>query len=298
VKASIHFLENIDLSKFSSWKVGGKAAYFFQPQTLVELVQAQKQAQQENLRMTILGGGSNVLISDAGVSGLVLNLSKLAGIEILDEMEFLEFWALSGTRKSSVLKLFLQHKLCAALFLAGIPGQISGGVVMNAGVSEKILPCDFSGITEGVEVLRPDGTLDYIRRDKLNWDYRHCEGWRPGIITRVRIKVPLKKDDLIPEKVKASNQMRLQKQPLEWPSCGSVFRNPLPLHAAKLIELSGLKGRREGNAQISNKHSNFIVNLGGAKTSEIKSLIDLCISEVQKHHGVLLKTEVVFLGDF
>jgi len=256
--------KNINLASHSSWLVGGKADFFCEPKNIDELINTQKICQLNKTPLTILGGGTNVLISDKGVRGVVISLSRLTGIEILEDKEKLKFWALTGTAKSELLKIFLKYKLDPAAFLGGLPGQVGGGVVMNAGVGEKLTPREFHEITEAIEVLKPNGTLEILDAKKLKWGYRHCQGWQPGIITRVKIAWRNISNPDILNVVRTLNQTRLQKQPLEYPSCGSVFRNPLPLHSGKLIEDLGLKGREIGGAQISMKHANFIVNKGGA----------------------------------
>ena len=255
-----------------------------------------KWAAKNHHNVTVIGGGTNVLVSDRGIGGLVVSLSKFSGIEIVDDKENLKFWTLAGTPKSEILKLFLKHKLDPALFLAGLPGQVGGGVVMNAGVSEKLKPREFHEITEAIEVLRPDGQTNLINSAQLNWSYRHCEGWRPGVISRVLLSWPKVENPKVLEEVKKLNQGRLKKQPLELPSCGSVFRNPLPRHAGQLIEEVGLKGHQIGGAQISLKHANFIVNLGSAKAADVKALMELCVQRVKEKTGIDLQSEVVWLG--
>jgi UDP-N-acetylmuramate dehydrogenase len=288
--------KNVSLAQHSSWLVGGPAEYFYEPKNVSELAAALKVA--GKIPITILGGGTNVLISDKGVRGLVISLSRLTGIEILEDKEHLKLWALAGTAKSELLKVLLKYKLDPAAFLAGLPGQVGGGVVMNAGVGEKLTPREFHEITESVEVLRPNGELKIIDAKNLQWDYRHCEGWRPGIITRVKFSWPNKPNSEILNVVRTLNQTRLHKQPLESPNCGSVFRNPLPQHSGKLIEDLGLKGHTIGGAQISMKHANFIINKGGATSKDIKALMDLCVAQVKEKYGIDLQSEVVWIGEF
>ena len=307
--------KNVKLARYSSWLVGGSADLFIEPVDLKSLAEIFSAANATQTPVSILGGGTNVLISDQGVRGLVISLRRLTGIS-LDKTEVqsqatvtaaaaggstasptLTFWALAGTPKSEILKYFLKVKSSAALFLAGLPGQVGGGVVMNAGVSEKLTPREFCEIIEAVEVLRPDGTLEIIDSQKIKWGYRHCEGWRPGIITRVKISYPDHPDEKILQEVKKLNQLRLQKQPLELPSCGSVFVNPPGLSAGRLIEEAGLKGRQVGGAQISVKHGNFIVNKGEATAGDIQALMDICVQTVREKFKIDLRSEVIWLGE-
>jgi UDP-N-acetylmuramate dehydrogenase len=288
--------KNIKLAPYTSWLIGGDAEFFAEPESVEALKKEIIEAGTNKTPITILGGGTNVLISDDGIKGLVISLKKLSGVEILSKEGFLNFWALGGTTKSELLKTFLKHKLAPAKMLAGLPGQVGGGVVMNAGVSEKLEPREFVEIVEAIEVLRPDGKLEILESKNLKWDYRHCEGWKPGIITRVKFLWPMRPDDKIIPEVKALNLLRLKKQPLEWPSCGSVFRNPLPESAGNLIERAGLKGHSYGGAQISEKHANFIINRGNAKATDIEALMKLCVEEVKKRFSISLRSEVIFLN--
>jgi UDP-N-acetylmuramate dehydrogenase len=321
-------LKNIPLASHTSWLIGGNAEYFAQPETLEELVRIQSWAQKSGVKQFILGGGTNILVPDEGLSGLVILLSKLkqdsatlgAEASPFTENEKIKFWISASAPKSELLKIFLRLKLAPACFLAGLPGQVGGGVVMNAGVSESLRPREFCEIVEAVEVLRPGGNLEIINGSALKWSYRHCDGWAPGVITRVKIAWENKPSIDLIAKVKELNQKRLDKQPLEWPSCGSVFRNPKasddvhsteklaellagrikipqePLKSAgALIEACGLKGKSIGGAQISEKHANFIINKGGAKAADVKALIKLCQEAVQVQFGITLQREVIYL---
>lgn len=317
----LSILKNIPLASHTSWLIGGNAEYFAQPETLEELVRIQSWAQKSGVRQFILGGGTNILVPDEGLPGLVILLSKLkqdsatlgAEASPFTENEKIKFWISASSPKSELLKIFLRLKLAPACFLAGLPGQVGGGVVMNAGVSESLQPREFCEIVEAVEVLRPGGNLEIINSSALKWSYRHCDGWAPGVITRVKIAWENKPSIDVIAKVKELNQKRLDKQPLEWPSCGSVFRNPKvgengqhqagrikiptePLKSAgALIEACGLKGKSIGGAQISEKHANFIINKGGAKAADVKALIKLCQEAVQAQFGITLQREVIYL---
>ena len=292
---------NVFLATFTSWLVGGPAEFFSRPQNLTELVEAQNWAQEKKVKITLLSGGSNVLISDAGIRGLVICLKDLSGAQSrLDqekgkEVFRIEAWA--GTKKSELLKIFLKHKLRPALFLAGIPGDVGGGVVMNAGVSEQISPCEFTEITEWIEVLRPDGQVERLTHDQMTWSYRHLVGWEPGIVVRVGLVCDHREDPDILDQVKAANKVRLSRQPLDMPSCGSVFVNPPGRKAAQLIDSCGLKGYTVGQAQVSLKHANFIVNLGHCTASDIKAVISHVQKIVFEKTAVQLQTEVVRLGE-
>jgi UDP-N-acetylmuramate dehydrogenase len=288
--------KNIPLAPWTSWLVGGPAEFFALPTTVAEIVEAQQWARNQKVPVTVLGGGSNVLISDEGIEGLTICLKKLSGIEISRQDGQFKITALGGTSKSELLKAFLKAKLAPALFLAGLPGDVGGGVVMNAGVSENFQPREFVEIVEWIEVLRPNGTFERVNAQSMQWRYRHCEGWQPGIITRVGISWPDKEDASILEQVKSANKARLSKQPLDMPSCGSVFVNPVGHKAAQLIDSSGLKGFSVGGAQVSMKHANFIVNTGRATAKDIWQVIGHVRQTVLEQKNVALITEVIRLG--
>ncbi|MBC7371866.1 MAG: UDP-N-acetylmuramate dehydrogenase [Bdellovibrionaceae bacterium] len=292
---------NIPLGKYTSWQVGGPAEFFCLPENLNDLQTAISHADAKNLKLTVFGGGSNVLIADKGVSGLVICLQKFSGTETKEENGRLHIIAWAGTPKSELLKIFLKNKLAPALFLGGIPGDVGGGVVMNAGVAENFLPREFVEITDWVEILRVgNGRFHTYRfsKDQIHWEYRHTNGWQPGFIIRVGMSWPIEPDATIIEKVRSANKIRLTKQPLDMPSCGSVFRNPEGHKAAQLIDGCGLKGYQVGDAQVSLKHANFIVNIGKAKASDIAAIIDHVRATVKKERGIDLHTEVVRIGDF
>ncbi len=289
------------------------------PESLEDLQKGLVWAQEQGVPVTFISGGTNILISDRGVRGLVISLRKMTGIEEEERggRLLLNVWA--GTSKSELLKSFLKRRVAPALFLAGLPGDVGGGVVMNAGVSESIVPREFCEIVDWIEVIsfghsgEPyqlgkgiliSSHVDVqnavrLNRDQLQWSYRRCGGWRPGVIVRVGCSWPLEADASILEKVKVANQRRLSLQPLEFPNCGSVFKNPSDRQrAGMLIDQCGLKGLRWGDAQISEKHANFIVNLGQAKAMDIYGLMEHARKRVKEKFGLELESEIVRVGDW
>lgn len=290
--------KDVLLAPLTSWQIGGPADYYCHPKNVTELKQAYEWAFENQIPVTLLGGGSNVLISDKGVRGLVISLRSLVGITVINEGQELELEVYAGTGKSEILKMFLKYKLPAALFLSGLPGDAGGGVVMNAGVSEDIQPKEFGEIVDWIEVLKPGGGIRRYNHNEINWEYRRCTGWQPGVVAKIGIKVPMIPDPDILSKVKQANKNRLLKQPLDMPSCGSVFKNPQNHKAAQLIDQCGLKGLQIGEAQVSLKHANFIVNLGKAKALDIWSLILKVQQTVKEKTQVDLHPEVVRLGEW
>ncbi len=286
--------KNVILAPFTSWNVGGAADEFVQPASIEELKAAVAHAEQNKLPITILGGGSNVLISDKGIRGLVICMRKLKGIEVVEDSKMFRLEAWAGTPKVQLLRSFMGKKLAPALFLAGLPGDVGGGVVMNAGVGETLKPREFCEIVEWVEILRGKDIIR-IPTEKIKWTYRHSEGWKPGIVVKVGISWPNEPEADLTEKVKTANRVRLSKQPLDMPSCGSVFKNPQGHKSGALIEACGLKGFSIGGAQVSPKHANFIVNTGSATAADVKAVIQHVQKTVKDQKAVDLQTEVLFL---
>jgi len=294
----LNLFKDISLKNYNTWLVGGHAEYFIQPQNIEELKEVTLFAEKNKMPITILGHGSNVLISESGVKGIVLCTRKLTQIKTEETKEKLILEVESGVLKSELLKIFLRYKLAPALFLAGIPGNVGGGIAMNAGVAEKFKPKEFVEIIDWVDVLHLDGKIQRFQRKDLKWSYRHCSGWQPGIIFRAGISWENCPDDSILVQVREANQIRLSKQPLDLPSCGSVFVNPANAKAAQLIDSCGLKGYTLGGAQVSMKHANFIVNTGKASAEEIDQVIRHVQNTVLKKTSIQLHTEVVRMGDW
>lgn len=295
---SLNVLQNVNLAQYTSWLIGGDAEHFCMPLAVDDLKQALKFAEQNKLKITILGGGSNVIISDKGVKGLTICLRKFSEIkfEIIDDRIHVD--CLAGTGKSELLKLFLKHQLAPALFLAGLPGDVGGGVVMNAGVAEMFQPREFMELVDSIEVMTLQGEIKTLQKSDLVIKYRHTEGWQPHIVIRAKISWPLQKDENVLQKVRDANKTRLSKQPLDMPSCGSVFKNPEGHKVAQLIDQCGLKGFRIGDAQVSLKHANFIVNLDKATATDTWNLILHVQKIVKEKTGVDIQTEVIRMGEW
>lgn len=298
---SLKIEKNISLKKFTSWNVGGEAEHYCSPDSVEQVKEALLYGYKNKLKVTILAGGTNVLISDEGVKGLVIHTHNLTGIEnvSINEKE-VTMEVLSGTPKAEVLKEFMKLRLRPAIFFAGLPGDMGGGVVMNAGVGHKISPKEFCEVVKSIEVLEctEEGKVKEkaFTKDEIEWSYRKSKNWQPGIITKVVVGWPNDPDDNILKEVRDGNKRRKSTQPLNMPSCGSVFKNPEGNHSGALIEQAGLKGKSVGGAQVSEKHANFIINTGSATASEIAELIQYVQNTVEEKYSVKLTNEVIYLG--
>lgn len=303
---NIRIEKNKDLKPFNSWHVGGAAEFFCQPTNVQELSQSLKWANTQSCGVCFLGDGTNVLISDTGVKGLVIHLKKLSGLKFFQEKGRLCLKALSGTPKAKVMQVFVRHRLEPALFLCGLPGLVGGGVVMNAGLggsggSDKSLSCrEFKDIVDGLGVMHLDGQQEWIKKGQVHWEYRHTKGWGTGVIFEVKMSWPLQPLPGFSDRLKAVALKRSQTQPLKSLSCGSVFKNPPQSQwgAGALIEKAGLKGASQGPACVSEKHANFIVNTAQAQARDIHQLIKQVQKKVQDRFGVFLQPEVRYLGQW
>ena len=308
--------KNISLKKWNTWKVGGCADFFYAPTTEAELLQSLKWAKESLLSVNVLGGGTNVLVSDEGVRGLTIHTIKLQTIRVWEEDNVFYVAALAGAAKADVMQIFLKHKLAPAIFLCGLPGAVAGGVVMNAGISvsslpeeslfpaassfpkkqeSSSLPREFRDIVKWVKILRGD-KLICIKGEDIIWEYRASKAWEPGVIYEVCMAWPKQTIDNIQSLIQQMALRRMRTQPLQSASSGSVFKNPKGDKAGRLIEECGLKGYRIGGAMVSKKHANFIVNTGEATAKDIHFLIQHIQQIVEEQKGILLEPEIKYLG--
>lgn len=293
----MEFQKQVALKSWTGWKVGGPAEFFCLPQNVEDLKSAWDFARQKNLPITVLSGGTNILVSDLGIQGLVIGLKKLHSLEVKEKENKIYLSALSGTPKYELFKIFTQYKLEPALFLCGLPGDVGGGVVMNAGVGGDTTPKEFCEIVDGVKVFSfLDGNLKFFKKEQLEWSYRSCKGWEEGMIYQVGFSWPIKPMDDFHLKLKKVNRKRTSSQPLSQFSCGSVFKNPPGEKSGRLIEQSGLKGCGIGQAEVSNKHANFIINKGEASAKDIHRLICRVREKVKQDSNIILETEIHYLG--
>ena len=291
--------ENISLKPYNSWKVGGEAKYFAQPANKDELSKVYSWALEKDIPIYVLGGGTNILVSDLGFDGLVIHTANMKNLSEVDASDsYIQFSAQSGASKSEVLKIFMKHKLDAAIFLTGLPGDVGGGVVMNAGVGTNTQPKEFNEIVEWIEVLKPN--LDFVRytHDQLNWQYRKSLNWQPGIITEVGFKYKNTPSADFMQKMREATKRRISTQPINKPSGGSTFKNPEGYTSGALIDGLGLKGYKIGGAEVSTKHANFLVTDETASANDLWELIRFIKVKVKEAHDIELHTEVQLIGQF
>ena len=286
--------KNVTLAGFTSMRVGGAAEYFISPRTTEELSEGLAWASKQQLPVTLIGAGSNLLISDSGLHGLVICTRHLRGMQF--DQESTQVTAAAGEPVARLAMLAAGYGWQGFEWAVGIPGTIGGLVVMNAGAQGG---CAADCITE-VQLVSLTGQSKLIHPQDLQFRYRHSALQDSDyIVTGATIKLQGGGDpQAIAADTEAKLKVRHSSQPYHLPNCGSVFRNPLPQFAAKLIQDAGLKGFQLGNAQVSELHANFIVNLGGAKASDIFSLIQHIQNVISDRYGILLETEVKMIGHF
>lgn len=285
-------LEEEPMKKHTTFRIGGPAEYLILPQTTEEIADVIKLCRQEEIPWYIVGNGSNLLVADEGVRGVVIQL--LRNFNQI-QVEGCQIRMQAGAQNAAVAKRALDASLTGFEFATGIPGTIGGAVVMNAGAYGG----EMKDILKEVTVLDPNGMIRTIPAEELELGYRTSIIARKGYVVLEAVIV-LKTGD--PKEIKAAmdelKEKRVTKQPLEYPSAGSTFKRPEGYFAGKLIMDAGLRGFSVGGAQISEKHCGFVINKGNATAKDVTELMDETKKIVMEKFGVALEPEVKRLGQF
>jgi UDP-N-acetylmuramate dehydrogenase len=275
------------LSSYTSFRIGGPADYYLEPADKEDVVNLINYMRRQNYPFIILGRGSNLLVSDEGVRCAVVNFEHgLNSVRYENEMVVVE----AGVTMARFVDFCIQRGLKGVEMLAGIPGTLGGAVIMNAGAYGG----EISDHLVDVEVLRGEKVITVSKADS-GFVYRRS-GFQNDIVLSARFALPSGKKEEIALVKKELLLKRNQSQPLNFPNSGSMFKNPPGTHAAKLIEQVGLKGTQSGQAMISDKHANFIVNLGGATANDVLELISRARKTVFEKLGINLELEVKLIG--
>ena len=277
--------KDISLSTLTTYKTGGIAKLVVYPNNINNLKQLLKLIHKHNIKYFILGKGSNTLFSDKEFNGVIIKLDKLNNFEIKETEIYVE----SGMILSKLVQASIKNELTGLEFAIGIPGTIGGAIYMNAGAYGSKM----SNIVKSVIVLDEKLQIEEIPLEKLKFDYRYSifQANKNLICVAANIKLEHGNHDEIASKIKENLLKRKNSQPLEYPSAGSVFRNPEGNYAGKIIEELGLNGKNIGGAEISTKHANFIINKNNASSSDILNLIKLVQKEVKDKYKIDLKLE-------
>lgn len=282
---------NEPMKNHISFKVGGPADFLLKPKTEDEIKRLIEFLKNENIPYIVIGNGSNLLVKDGGIRGVVI---KIADNFNKFEIEDTKVVAQSGALLSFMGKAILNKSLTGFEFAAGIPGTLGGAIAMNAGAYGG----EMKDIVKSVRLMDSKGNIIELSNKEMEFEYRRSLISKSDYIVLSAI-MELKEGnfDEIKGHMKELTKSRVTKQPLNLPSAGSTFKRPEGYFAAKLIEDSGLKGLTLGGARVSEKHSGFVVNIGDAKAKDIIELINVVKSTVYSKFGVMLEEEVKILGD-
>lgn len=280
--------ENVDMKEYTSFKTGGIAKLMIEPSTPAEVAGVLRELKNKNMDYYVLGNGSNLLVNDEGITKPIVHIGKLMSDIKVDGDRII---CRAGALLSAVAQTACKNSLTGMEFAHGIPGSIGGAVCMNAGAYGG----EMKDIVDWIDYASATGEVYRMDCDSANFSYRKSFfSDKDYIVVQVCVKLNYGKEEEIREKMKELGKKRRDKQPLEYPSAGSAFKRPEGYFAAALIEEAGLKGESVGGAVVSEKHSGFIVNKGGATTKDILLLMERVKKVVYEKSGVVLEPEVKY----
>ena len=279
------------LANHTSFRIGGPAEWFAEPSTLDELVGVLQSALRMGLPVLVVGGGTNTLAADRGARGLVVHLGR--GFRTMQEVsdpgdETVRVSCGAALLTQRLVSLAARNGWDGLETLAGLPGQVGGAVAMNAQ--------DIGRFVRQITLVSPQGALHRLSREQLRFSYRDVT-LEPGIVAEVLLEFPKAPPDEAAGRIQRAMQRRNQTQETGLPSAGCAFKNPPGVGAGRLIDEAGLKGARIGDAQVSYRHANFIVNLGQATCDDVLSLMEYVQRHVRRRFNILLEPEVRLLGE-
>ena len=281
---------NAPMKKYTTWKIGGPADCLLLPKDAADIAEALRFARDEGIPWRVIGNGSNLLVLDGGIEGMVIRIGENMSSYTMDGTLLT---AESGCILARMARETAKQGFAGIEWAAGIPASMGGAAYMNAGAYGHC----FYETLEAVEAVEQNGEIRRISAEELSSGYRHTSLMESGaVVTKVMVRLRHGDKEALMASVEETLRSRREKQPLDLPSAGSVFKNPEGSHAGYLVELSGLRGKRIGNAQVSEKHGNFIVNLGDCTAKDVLALIEEVRAEVKKQQGYDLETEVLMIG--
>ena len=281
---------NAEMKDYVHFRVGGPADILLLPENKEQVIKSIQICKENNIPYFVLGNGSNLLVKDGGVKGVVIKLKEVKNIKVYDETIEAE----CGAMLKDVSSVAVENSLTGFEFACGIPGTIGGAVFMNAGAYDG----EISDIIDSAEVIDNEGEIRTLSKEELDLGYRSSVIMKKNYIV-LSAKFKLIKGEVIKikERVEDLTYKRESKQPLEYPSAGSTFKRPTGYYAGKLIQDAGLKGYAIGGAAVSEKHSGFVINKNNATAKDILDLIKHIQDEVKKQFGVDLHPEVRIIGE-
>jgi UDP-N-acetylmuramate dehydrogenase len=279
------------LADLTSFRIGGPADYFVEVESEAELCDAMRTANASGMPVFCLGAGTNLLVSDRGVRGMVVHLGEsFRKIEITGT----SIVAGAAAQFGALVAAAVERGLAGLEFGEGIPGSVGGGLMMNAGAFGG----EIARVVRLVHGVTRDGEVRALTKEEVKFAYRRTELPRGFIITRVDLELEQGDSEALRAKVTELHAKRAARQPRNEPNAGSIFKNPPGNFAGRLLEGAGLKGVRMGGAAFSDRHANFIVNLGGARAEEVRALMEMARKRVCETSGVWLEPEVKLVGDW
>jgi UDP-N-acetylmuramate dehydrogenase len=283
------------LARYTSMKIGGPADYFIEVTHDAALASLLRALERNGVDFYLLGNGSNVLISDRGVRGAVIRLGgEFKTVEWSDAADGVYANVGAAYAVTQLVREAARKGYAGLEFAEGIPGTVGGALYMNAGAYGS----EFEKIVDRIEGMSRAGEPMRLLRREMTFSYRDSHLPAGTVVTRVGMLLQQGEVARVGSKVRELTSKRKGSQPSGFPNSGSMFRNPPGDYAGRLIEAAGLKGKRMGQSQISERHANFFVNLGGAKAGEVRRLMKLAQAEVREKFGVELEAEVKFVGDW
>ncbi|MED4202674.1 UDP-N-acetylmuramate dehydrogenase [Neobacillus mesonae] len=279
------------LANHTTIKIGGPADLFIEPSSVDNLKKVMTVVEKHNLNWRAIGRGSNLLVSDKGIEGAVIKLGQ--GLDHL-EINGTEIIAGGGHSLVSLSTLISRKGLAGLEFASGIPGSVGGAVYMNAGAHGS----DISNILTRAHILFDDGSMEWLTNEEMEFSYRTSilQKKRPGIVVEAVFQLTEGERTEIVALMQKNKDYRKVTQPWNFPCAGSIFRNPLPNYAGKLVEIAGLKGYKIGGAEISQMHGNFIVNAGNATAGDVLALIEHVKDTIYSLYQIKMETEVEIIG--
>lgn len=279
---------NEPMSKHTTFKIGGKAKIFIKINSVQELQNLLKIIKEDNIKVLIIGNGSNILVCDEGFDGIVLKIEIKKFVIQEDNSKFLITLG-TGNKLGEIAYKLADKNISGFEFASGIPGTVGGAIRMNAGAYGS----EMKDIVNSITYMDRNGQISKITNKEAKFEYRNSIfSKKDYIIIETEIELESGKKEEIIEKIKEYQKNRIEKQPIEYPSAGSVFKRGDGFITAKLIDECGLKGYQIGGAQISEKHAGFIINKGNAKAKDVEDLIKYIKKQVLEKFGVEIETEI------
>jgi UDP-N-acetylmuramate dehydrogenase len=283
--------QNVPLAPLAYYRIGGPAEYYARPKTAESLLEILKWTRDEGIPTFILGAGTNLLVSDRGYTGLVIHLKGFKGG--IGNPSITGEWGIgAGAMFTPWVRKTAWLGYVGVEALIGIPGTVGGALRMNAGAFSQ----EICQTLVNVDVIDKDLNIRQLETQEIRFSYRQAPGLDDKIILQARFQLERGDTERLIEHIRQIITLRRDRQPLQWPSCGSVFKRPEGDYAGRLVEAAGLKGLTVGGAQIAEDHANFIVNRENARASDVLELIKSAKKRVQKEFGVKLQREVILIG--